>query len=142
MWFGRIFEENLFVVFWFLQLHFYTFSKLIQCQVTWHNVYICCKDNLFANPLLNINASLRITGKIFCKIIVIVEKLLNVNFYIHFISCTTKYLSGNNIYFFHFTIPMEALDKSLIISWAKMKKIDNAKCCWGFGTTGTLRYCW
>lgn len=62
---------------------------------------IALKDNLFENPLLTIiNASLRITGKIFCKFIV-VEKLLNVSFYIHFISCSTKwYLSGSNIYFF------------------------------------------
>lgn len=75
---------------------------------------VSIKDNLFESPLLNMNAFLRITGKIFCKFIA--EKLLNVNFYLHFISCSIKYLSGSNIYLFHFTVSMEVLDKSLTIN--------------------------
>lgn len=82
-------------------------------------VYCMClvalKDNLFDNLFFIMNESLRIIGKILCKFIVILEKSLDANFYIHFIFCRTKYLSGSNIYFFHFSVSTEALEESCTI---------------------------
>lgn len=87
---------------------------------------------------MNYACIFRITGKRLCKfVIVIVEKSLNANFHFHFISCDVKYFCGSNIYLFHFTISTEVLAKSIIADWAKT---ENAKCCWGCGTTETLIY--